>query len=233
VTQYDSLADVYEFLTPEALLTPEGNVDAFAPWLPAGARVLDCACGTGLLAVGLARRGFDVHASDASPEMVRRTRAHGVGFPARVCAWEDLPPSQDFDVVLCVGNSLPHARDRVAALRGMARALRPGGRLVLTSRNWERGQPAERREVERDGRRALVTYAWADGVADVTVAVEGETVAERLTFWPFAHGTLLAELRAVGIEPVESTYAPDAERYLVTGRRAGAARGTGSRHEPV
>ena len=45
-----------------------------------------------------------------------------------MCAWEDLPPTGDFDAVLCVGNSLAHARDRVAALRGMAGALKPGGR---------------------------------------------------------------------------------------------------------
>ena len=112
-------------------------------------------------------------------------------MPARVCRWEDLPPSGDFDTVLCVGNSLPHARDRLAALRGMAGALTPGGRLVLTSRNWDREQRDERYEVERDGRRALVTYAWTGNDVDIAVTVEGETVAERLTFWPFTHATLL------------------------------------------
>jgi len=130
VAEYASLADVYEFLTPEPLLTPEGNVAAFAPWidpLPAGARVLDCACGIGLLAVGLALRGFEAHASDASPDMIRRTRGiaatHGVDVPARVCAWEDLPPEAVHDAVFCVGNSLPHTHDRITALRAMAATL--------------------------------------------------------------------------------------------------------------
>ena len=60
------------------LLTPEGNVAAFAPWLPEPpARVLDCACGIGLLAAGLARAGYEVAASDLSPDMVARTRALG------------------------------------------------------------------------------------------------------------------------------------------------------------
>jgi hypothetical protein len=102
----------------------------------------------------------------------------------------------------------------------MAGALRPGGLLVLTSRNWEREQPDERYEVERGGRRALVTYGWAEGVAEITVTVEGKTVTERLMFWPFTHATLLAELREAGLEPAESTFAPDVERYLVIGRRA-------------
>ena len=88
VTSYADLADVYEFLTPESLLTPEGNAEAFAPLPPPGGRVLDCACGTGLLAAGLAARGFTVDASDLSPEMVARARALGVA--AEVRAWNDL-----------------------------------------------------------------------------------------------------------------------------------------------
>jgi hypothetical protein len=111
------------------------------------------------------------------------------------------------------------ARTRSRA-RGPPRALRPGGLLILTSRNWERQQPDERYEVERGGRRALVTYTWAEGVADVTVTVEGKTVAERLTFWPFAHETLLTQLREAGLQPTESTVAPDVDRYLVIARRA-------------
>ena len=52
-----------------------------------------------------------------------------------------------------------------------------------------------------------------------TVAVDGVTVTERLPFWPFTHATLLADLRAAGLEPADSTFTADAERYLVTARR--------------
>jgi SAM-dependent methyltransferase len=232
MTEYARLADVYEFLTPEPLLTPEGNVAAFAPWLPATGRVLDCACGIGLLAAGLARAGYDVHASDISPEMVARTRA--LGLDARVCAWEDLPPSADFDAVLCVGNSLAHARDRRAALSAMAGALRPGGVLVLTSRNWEREVAAGTRLeiggrlVERGGRRAIIAAAWTVGAGtltyEVAVSILGEdgavqTTSERLTVWPFTPRQLDDDLRAAGLAPEQSTFAPGAERYLVTARR--------------
>jgi SAM-dependent methyltransferase len=215
VTAYASLADVYEFLTPEALLTPAGNVAAFARWIE-GPRVLDCACGTGLLAAGLYERGYEVEATDASPEMIRRASA--LGLRARVCAWEDLPASRDFDTVLCIGNSLAHARERLAALRGMAGCLAPGGRLVLTSRNWEREQPDERYEVTRDGRTALVTYAWAGGAVDIAVTVDGVTVGERLVFFPFTHEALLTELEAVGLTLEESTWEQEAARYLVAAR---------------
>ena len=217
LTEYASLADVYEFLTPEALLSPEGNLAAFAPWLPpAPARILDCACGIGLLAAGLARAGYDSHASDLSPEMVRRTRALGVH--ARVRAWNDLPPSGDFDAVLCVGNSLAHARDRRGALAPMAGALRPGGVLILTSRNWEREQSGGTEQVERGGRRARVTRIWTPGTP-TTLKLTVDAITEVLTVWPFTADELLDDLRGAGLEPQQSTYTPQSERYLVTASR--------------
>src|SRR3984885_9702019 len=43
--------------------------------LPAGARLLDLGCGTGIDALEFAKRGFHVVATDWSPQMVERTRA--------------------------------------------------------------------------------------------------------------------------------------------------------------
>ena len=147
---YRSLAPVYEWLIPTELTTPAGSARAFeivTERLRPGARILDCSCGIGLLAVGLAEAGFEVTACDASPLMVERTqalaRAHAVDLPARACRWDQLPDQGwqgRFDAVVCVGNSLAHAvgRDgRRAALDGMASVLTAGGALALTSRNWE------------------------------------------------------------------------------------------------
>jgi SAM-dependent methyltransferase len=201
--------------------------------------LLDCACGVGLLAVGLAQRGFETHASDASPAMVERTRAlaarHGIDVHARTRAWEELPPRPEFDAVFCVGNSLAHAADRPAALGAMARVLRPGGTLVLTSRNWERERAAgsrleiDDRLTERGGRKALITRAWTiaqEAIAlDVAVSIieaDGsvKTAAERLTVWPFTADELHDDLRRAGLEPQQSTYTPESDRYLVTASRA-------------
>jgi SAM-dependent methyltransferase len=246
---YDSLADVYDWLVPEALLTPEGTVAAFSGLvsLPPGGRVLDAACGIGQLAVGLALQGFDVVASDASPTMVRRTAQlaadRSVELSAVTCAWANLTPERvggSFDAVFCVGNSLTHApgRDaRRAALAAMASVLRPDGLLVLTSRNWERqrsrGSGLEIAEelVERHGRPGLVVYSWTipdswdvRHFLDVAVALidpsgKATTVTERLSFWPFTHTDLDQDLRRSGFTPESSTYADDADRYLVTARR--------------
>jgi SAM-dependent methyltransferase len=77
VAGYAALPEVYEWLMPDTKLSPAGSVAEFADVvqpLPPNARVLDCSCGTGQLAVGLAGLGLDVVASDASSGMVRRTR---------------------------------------------------------------------------------------------------------------------------------------------------------------
>jgi SAM-dependent methyltransferase len=247
---YDTLSGVYAFLVPDALLTPEGSAAAFAWALddqPPGAHVLDCACGTGQLAVGLALLGYSVTASDASAGMVARTRAlaaeHGVELPVEQRLWEDLEPA-GYDVVLCVGNSLVHAPGtaaRRAALRAMAGALRPGGRLALTSRNWEalrERRPAlevDDRLVERDGARGLLIHRWhfADAWADehameVAVALVGgdgtvETHQERLTFWPFTHEQLLADVAAAGLDVEFDGWRPAEARWALAAVLSGSA----------
>jgi len=247
---YATIAPVYEWLLPESVLTPEGCVAAFREpigKLSDGARVLDCACGIGQLAVGLALEGFRVTATDASPAMVKRTRAlaadRGVDIATAACAWEELPGhgwSEAFDAAFCVGNSLTHAPGRDArrqALRQMAAVLRSGGLLVVTSRNWElvreRGPGLSIVEelVERAGALAIVTHAWtiASGAddpctLDVAVAIVGEPPevgrrAARLVCWPFARAQLEGDLRAAGLEPTDSTYSATAERYSICARR--------------
>lgn len=243
---YAMLAEAYEWLIPDAMLTPEGSVEAYGQivdGLSPGARVLDCAAGTGELAVGLRLRGYDVTATDGCEAMIGRTRqlaaARGVALRTVVCRWEQLVEhgwSNSFDAVWCVGNSLAHAprqTGRRTALEQMAGVLRPGGLLVLTSRNWElvrhegSGLRISERLVERDGRRALVVYGWSLANRwddrhhlDIAVAVIEEAGkvsnhVERLAFWPFRHEDLNADVRAAGLITTLSTYDPSVDRYLV------------------
>jgi len=250
---YDELAGVYDWLVPEFVLAPQDSAAVFADGLAlrSGARVLDCAAGTGQLAVGLALRGFDVAATDASGAMIERTRGlaaeHGVAVDARTCTWEQLSDqgwADGFDAVFCIGNSLTHAAGQAArrrALTGMAAVLREGGPLVLTSRNWElvraagRGLDVGTQLVQRGGRRGLTIHVWTlaedwDDRHDLDVAValiddDGgvRTISERLAFWPYAHTTLDEDLRAVGLEPLSSTYESHVERYRVVALRGHAS----------
>jgi 2-polyprenyl-3-methyl-5-hydroxy-6-metoxy-1,4-benzoquinol methylase len=248
--QYSALASVYEYLVPDALLDPPGSFAAFREWvgdLPPGAPVLDCACGPGHLAVGLAQAGFAVTATDASSAMTSQTlalaKAHGVALTAAPVTWDELPEQGwdgRFAAVLCVGNSITHAEgaaSRRRALRNMSLLLQPGGRLLVTSRNWElvratgsRLHVADRL-VERDGRRGLVIYDWNVPeswterhrlhVAVALIDDDGgvQTVVEELDFRPFRHEELLEDLAAVGLRVRATTYEIDVDRYLVVACR--------------
>jgi magnesium-protoporphyrin O-methyltransferase len=70
------------------------------------ATVLDAGCGTGLLAVALARSGYEVTASDIAAQMVEATRSYSLqsGVAGRVsCVVGDLEVvSGRYDVVSCL-----------------------------------------------------------------------------------------------------------------------------------
>jgi ubiquinone/menaquinone biosynthesis C-methylase UbiE len=98
--------------------------------------VLDVGSGTGVLLPLLARaigaKGAIVE-MDASAAMLEKARARGVQGNTRFLQADAhaIPqPDASFDVVIC-NNAFPHFHDKPAALREMARVLRPGGQLVV------------------------------------------------------------------------------------------------------
>ena len=70
-------------------------------------------------------------AIDFSPEMLRKAAAKGIDaeFSAADACGDDLGRAE-FDAALCF-HSFPHFRDQPAALRNLARCLKPGGRLIV------------------------------------------------------------------------------------------------------
>jgi SAM-dependent methyltransferase len=203
--------------------------------------VLDAACGTGVDAVVLARRGFTVWAADGSDAMAEgaaaRFRREGLAIPLLRSRWEDLPAATGdrFDVVLCIGNSLVHAAGpdaMVQALTGLRRMARPGGHVVVDSRNWEKLH-AERqivqvadRVVTRGGRRCVVLYAWEipDRLGDehiarlVFVFENGDQVEVHehlISFHPFTISELRERLQLAGLREVDTDFDASRDRYAV------------------
>ncbi|HET9853480.1 MAG TPA: methyltransferase domain-containing protein [Methylomirabilota bacterium] len=108
-----------------------------------GASLLDAGCGTGRYAVELARRGFVVTGVDRSPELLAEARRRPVDAGARVrfdCGdLLALPGAAGFDAIVCRGvlNDLVETAERAAVFGVFARALRPGGALLLDVRDWD------------------------------------------------------------------------------------------------
>jgi ubiquinone/menaquinone biosynthesis C-methylase UbiE len=108
--------------------------------LKPGERVLDVACGTGLVSIAAARAvgvsGGGVDGVDLSGEMIERARHEALqqGCPGTAFTRMDAEAlafeAARFDVALC-SLGLMYLPDPPRAMREMGRVLRPGGRLVL------------------------------------------------------------------------------------------------------
>ncbi|MGH2654101.1 MAG: class I SAM-dependent methyltransferase [Actinomycetota bacterium] len=110
--------------------------------VPFGERILDLGCGPGGTAARAAARGHRVVALDRSLSLAAEARTTS-GQGALAADAECLPfPSRCMDgaVAECVISALP---DKDAAIREVARVLRPGGRFVLADVTRDGPLPAE------------------------------------------------------------------------------------------
>lgn len=104
-----------------------------------GARVLDVPCGFGRHARLLARRGMQVVAVDLSPAMIAEARRGGPqpGLFFTRADMRRLTYQDEFDAVLNLYTSFGYfsPREKPDVLRRMARALNPGGRILVDHRD--------------------------------------------------------------------------------------------------
>jgi len=95
-----------------------------------GERILDVGCGTGQLTAEITQFGAEVVGIDSSPEMIATARENFPHVRFEVADVTALSFANEFDVV--VSNAALHwVRDQPAAIDSIARALKPGGRLVF------------------------------------------------------------------------------------------------------
>jgi SAM-dependent methyltransferase len=129
---------------------------AIAGWLiecgiVPGATVLDAGCGTGRYAMELARRGYLVHGVDISPDLVEVARRR-IDSPAGSVSFAvgDIVhvSSSSYAAILCRGvlNDITDDAARDGVMGAFARALPPGGALILDVREWEASRERKTRE---------------------------------------------------------------------------------------
>ncbi len=175
---YNSLADYYHLIfedwdrsirrqakTLDAILTREIP----SPHL----NILDCACGIGTQALGLAALGHHIVASDLSPAEIARAeteaRKRRLDIQFRVSDVTDLKevPETGFDVVAAFDNALPHlsSSQLTRSVEAMASRLRPGGLFIASIRDYDlllEGRPAmqEPSFFGDEGERRIVHQVW-------------------------------------------------------------------------
>jgi ubiquinone/menaquinone biosynthesis C-methylase UbiE len=129
-----SAAEIYEEFYLPALFLEWAPRMAAAAGVEPNQRVLDVACGTGVLARALAERvkpGGTATGLDINEGMLAVARRKAPGIEWRHGAAESLPfDDAAFDVVVSQFG-LMFFQDRTKAIGEMLRVLRPGGRLAV------------------------------------------------------------------------------------------------------
>jgi SAM-dependent methyltransferase len=174
---YDELAESYHLIFDDwdAAIVRQRDVLARLLPIPAnGKRVLDCACGIGTQAIGLAMLGFSVEGSDPSDASINRARreatARGLKAEFRVDDMRSLStaPTDSYDAIIAMDNAVPHLQsdeDIKKALGAIHSRLRSGGVILISLRDYEPWMAQQRSSTPAslyfDGKfRRLVHQVW-------------------------------------------------------------------------
>jgi len=143
-TQYDKLFLDWQETTREQakILDKIFNDNGFDK----NASILDCACGIGTQAVGIAALGYNVTASDFSDgalvEAEKRAKENEVQIcfkQADFCALSDTF-TEKFDIVIAMDNALPHmltSVDLEKAINSITNQINTNGMFVASIRDYD------------------------------------------------------------------------------------------------
>lgn len=188
---------------------------------PAGQAVVDLGCGTGQLALPLARAGARVTAVDVSPRMIEllqaKARDSGIAVEPKVVPIEhlDLP---DASVDLVVSNYALHHlhdRDKAAVVRSAHRWLHEGGRIIVGDMMFGRGATPRDRRIIGAKAAAMVGRGPAGWYR---LAKNAFRFLLRFQERPVSMTTWVGYLKEAGFVDVETTTVV-AEAALVTGTK--------------
>ena len=142
-TQYDKLFLDWQATTQEQAIILDRifTTNGFGK----AARILDCACGIGTQAIGLASLGYQVTASDISQQEIEQAKIRAkennvqIDFvQANFCTLSQSF-SQQFDIVIAMDNALPHmlsSADLEIAVQSIVHQVKNGGLFVASIRDY-------------------------------------------------------------------------------------------------
>jgi SAM-dependent methyltransferase len=196
-----------------------------------GSRVLDIPCGTGRHALRLARRGASVLGVDASEAYLREARRAAKRIPNVRFVRGDMrriPLRGEFDAAINLWTSFGYfadPADDLKTLRGIARALKPGGLFLIDMLDYE---AAKRRAQTKhwmkrsDGayvlEEALFLGGWDPKIVNEWTVLRPGKPARRSRFVVrgYDRARMFAALRKAGLKPVK-TWSALSEDYGSSG----------------
>ena len=150
-TFYDNLASQYDklFLNWQSATQEQAIIlnKLFADnGFDKTAQILDCACGIGTQAIGLASLGYNVTASDISNGEIAQAKARSLMANVQIrfenadfCALSETFVEQ-FDIIIAMDNALPHMLSSTAlgnAIKSIVNQIKQGGLFVASIRDYD------------------------------------------------------------------------------------------------
>lgn len=150
-TFYDNLASEYDklFLDWQSTVKEQGLIldkifrdNGFHNT----AKILDCACGIGTQAIGLAVLGYNVTASDISDGELKEARERAIKNNVEIsfkhADFCDLQKTfkKQFDIVIAMDNALPHMLSKSSletAIKSITNQMATGGIFVASIRDYD------------------------------------------------------------------------------------------------
>jgi len=231
----DDYLGVYDHLFTAERAEKEVAFAEHALELKAGARILDLCCGQGRHSVLFAGRGFQVTGLDLNPaylELAQQSaRAAKVAINTIAADMRQIPFQDHFDAIVNMYSSfgyLESEAEDLKVLESAAKAIRPGGRLMLDMLNrewavanyiqndWHTGGDGtlyiERRDLDLASSRMHVKFIIVGPHGD-----RRDSVGHHIRLYTLTETTRL--LQQVGLNVTGVFGGFDAEPYAIDTRR--------------
>lgn len=226
--------EIWKTLIPGVLTVKE--VDFMIPYfdLQPGTAVLDLMCGYGRHALALGRKGVQVTAVDNLADYIAEVKAistkENLPVQAIQASVTEHQPSGQFDLAICMGNSLNFfdALDVQKILAMVASALKPGGHLLINTwsiaeivfRNFKETSESVVGETKMNSRLEIKFQPTRSEGESTFITPDGKTETKKGIDYIYSLNEMEAMLKLAGLKLQEVYSIPGRKKFTIGEPRA-------------